>query len=108
MSSAADEVRRMHTQRDTHVKHLLLRHATPSPTLVEPILVATASAGVSSTGAERDSCAKRLPLIMSAPTSQAAILLMRQLKELNKNVESGFSAGLIDESNAVSGTLFRL
>lgn len=36
---------------------------------------------------------------MAAQKSQAAILLMRQLKELNKNTDSGFSAGLVDESN---------
>ncbi|CAN8064139.1 unnamed protein product [Agarophyton chilense] len=34
-----------------------------------------------------------------ASNSQAAMLLMRQLKELNKNIDSGFSAGLVDDSN---------
>jgi hypothetical protein len=38
---------------------------------------------------------------MASQGNQAAMLLMRQLKELNKNVDSGFSAGLMDESNAV-------
>eukprot|EP00741_Cyanophora_paradoxa_P015956 tig00000042_g15403.t1 len=36
---------------------------------------------------------------MSAETSQAALLLMKQLRELNKHPVEGFSAGLIDESN---------
>jgi len=36
---------------------------------------------------------------MSSKTSQAALLLMRQLQELNKNPDSGFSAGLVDDSN---------
>ncbi|KAK4522374.1 hypothetical protein GAYE_SCF01G1891 [Galdieria yellowstonensis] len=31
--------------------------------------------------------------------SQAALLLMKQLKELNKNPDCGFSAGLVDETN---------
>ncbi|GJQ11180.1 hypothetical protein GpartN1_g3624.t1 [Galdieria partita] len=31
--------------------------------------------------------------------SQAALLLMKQLKELNRNPDCGFSAGLVDETN---------
>eukprot|EP00871_Galdieria_phlegrea_P000873 jgi/Galph1/1787/GphlegSOOS_G491.1 len=31
--------------------------------------------------------------------SQAALLLMKQLKELNKNPDCGFSAGLVEETN---------
>lgn len=36
---------------------------------------------------------------MSSTKSQAALLLARQLKELSKNPDSGFSAGLVDDSN---------
>lgn len=36
---------------------------------------------------------------MSTHNSQAAILLMRQLRDLNKNIDSGFSAGLVDDAN---------
>lgn len=36
---------------------------------------------------------------MSSQTSQSALLLLKQLKELNKDPNSGFSAGLVDESN---------
>eukprot|EP00276_Gloeochaete_wittrockiana_P008534 CAMPEP_0184643222 /NCGR_PEP_ID=MMETSP0308-20130426/23_1 /TAXON_ID=38269 /ORGANISM="Gloeochaete witrockiana, Strain SAG 46.84" /LENGTH=169 /DNA_ID=CAMNT_0027070989 /DNA_START=105 /DNA_END=614 /DNA_ORIENTATION=+ len=32
-------------------------------------------------------------------TSQSSLLLMKQLRELNKNPVEGFSAGLIDETN---------
>lgn len=32
--------------------------------------------------------------------SQAALLLLRQLRDLNKNPDSGFSAGLVNEENA--------
>eukprot|EP00727_Mastigamoeba_balamuthi_P011399 m51a1_g6882 putative ubiquitin-conjugating enzyme e2 g1-like (188) ;mRNA; r:222991-223778 len=35
----------------------------------------------------------------SAATSQAALLLAKQLRELNKNPVEGFSAGLVDDSN---------
>mmetsp|Transcript_11859 Transcript_11859/g.19982 ORF Transcript_11859/g.19982 Transcript_11859/m.19982 type:complete len:169 (+) Transcript_11859:77-583(+) len=36
---------------------------------------------------------------MSDPKSQAALLLMKQLKDLNKSPVEGFSAGLVDSSN---------
>ena len=34
-----------------------------------------------------------------APNSQAALLLKKQLAELNKNPVEGFSAGLIDDND---------
>jgi len=41
-------------------------------------------------------------------SSQAALLLMKQLKDLNKNPVEGFSAGLVDEDNVFEWEIFIL
>eukprot|EP00668_Euglena_longa_P017463 GGOE01021873.1.p1 GENE.GGOE01021873.1~~GGOE01021873.1.p1 ORF type:complete len:169 (+),score=31.08 GGOE01021873.1:111-617(+) len=43
---------------------------------------------------------------MSSPESQAALMLCKQLKELNKRPVEGFSAGLTDESNPFQWDVF--